>query len=163
MKYCPNCGADVEGLLHRCDLCFAILDPEYHFWGNAQYLLPQCLHFSQIVREILAAIEPPDVSKHAEYLNHAIFGLVCYTPGMCEHMGIKEHVRYYPSKKRADMTAIIDVREYMYATRKEKEKLIADAMHRSIIMLDARMKRYKRDISDIVLYAEEGLKKYRNQ
>jgi len=163
MKYCPNCGADVEGLLHRCDLCYAILDPVYHFWGNAQYTLPQCRYFSQIVREILKVIEPPDVSKHVEYLNLAIFGLVCYTPNMSEHMNIKENVRYYPSKKLATMTAIIDVREYMYATRKEKEKLIANAMHRSILMLDERMKRYKHDITDIVLYAEDGLKKYRNQ
>ena len=28
MKWCPECGADVEGLLYRCDCCGASLEEQ---------------------------------------------------------------------------------------------------------------------------------------
>mgnify|MGYP007111756373 CR=1 FL=1 len=54
MKWCPECGADVEGLLYRCDCCGASLEErKKRFFTCGVYELPQCFGFSSLTYELV--------------------------------------------------------------------------------------------------------------
>ena len=161
MKWCPECGADVEGLLYRCDCCGASLEKKKRrFFTCGVYELPQCLGFSSLVYEMVDALQPEHPEKYESFLEEVGIRMICYPEAILVDGNIKNLLRYSQKKKYAGLTITVNFNEYVYADREEKANLVATALLQGIHMLQARLYKSKLSIDDIVAQAETLLSKY---
>ena len=162
MKCCPNCGANVEGLLYWCDCCLSPLHPKKQFVGCAIYDLPQCLGFASLIREITDAIQPENPDQYSEFLDEYVIGMYCLPKGMLENFKIKEYLSYWPSKKYGSMKIIVDYDEYIHADKKGKARLVADGLLRALCALESRLQKKGLSIDDMLTRAKTVLGEYIN-
>ena len=163
MKWCPECGADVEGLLYRCDCCGASLEEEKkHFFTCGVYELPQCFGFSSLTYEMIDALQPKDPEKYGAFLEEVGIRMVCYPEAILADGNIKNRLQYSQKKKHARITITVDFNDYVIADRKEKARLVAAALLRGIYSLQVRLHQRKLSIDDLVVQAEMLLNKYIN-
>lgn len=161
MKCCPECGADVEGLLYRCDCCGASLEEKKkRFFTCGIYELPQCLGFSSLTYEMLDAIQPKNPEKYETFLNEVGIRMICYPESILADGNIKNQVQYFPKNKCARLTITVNFSEFIYADKKEKANLIATALLQGIHFLQTRLQKRKLSIDDLVGQCETRLNKY---
>lgn len=161
MKYCPECQADVEGLVYRCDCCGASLEEEKkHFFTCGIYELPQCLGFSSLVREMVDALQPANPKKYQTFLEKIGISMVCYPEWMLEDGNIKNQLRYSAVKKYASLTIIVNYNDFVCADREEKASLIAVSLLRGIHLLQTRLRKQNFSIDGLVTQADTILNKY---
>ncbi len=163
MKYCPKCGADVEGLLHRCDCCGASLEQQKRrFFNCGIYELPQCLGFSSLIYEMVDALQPKNPEKYEDFLESVGISMVCYPEWMLMDGNIRNRLNYSQKKKYAGITITVNYNDFVSADNKEKANLVATALLQGIHLLQARLHKSKLSIDDIVAQAEMLLNKYLN-
>lgn len=161
MKYCPNCQADVEGLLYYCDCCGGLLDPPpKRFFKCGIYELPQCLGFSALVYEMEDAIQPETPDKYKEFLEWVGISMVCYPKWMLEDGNIKNKLYYSAKKKYAGLTIVVDFEGFMKASPEEKSKIVARALLEGIKLLEVRLLKRGFSIVDTIVDTESVLKQY---
>lgn len=161
MKYCPNCQADVEGLLHYCDCCGEPLEtPVKRFFACSIYELPQCLGFSTLVYEMEDAIQPEDPNKYNEFLEWIGISMICYPEWMLKDGNIKNRLYYSAKKKHAGLTVVIDFDSFVYGSQEEKADIVARALFEQISLLEKRLLKSKLSIKDIMNHVEYMLKQY---
>ena len=161
MEWCPECGADVEGLLYRCDCCGASLEEKKkRFFTCGVYELPQCLGFSSLIYEMVDALQPEHPEKYESFLEEVGIRMICYPEAILVDGNIKNLLKYSQKKKYAGLTITVNFNEYIYADREERANLVATALLQGIHMLQARLYKSKLSIDDIVAQAETLLSKY---
>lgn len=160
MKYCPSCGADVEGLVHYCDCCGATLTPQNNLFHRICYSVQECFGLSKYSDEILEKIEAVNSLQFSDFLDRIDFELVCYPDSLLEAGNVKEKVFFSDKRKLARITVVVDYHDYIFADNKGKEALVARSMHRGIKMLERRLKKYKHSIEELVNRSEEILSVY---
>lgn len=161
MKCCPKCGADVEGLLHRCDCCGASLELlKRRFFNCGIYELPQCLGFSSLIYEMVDALQPKNPEKYEVFLESVGISMVCYPEWMLMDGNIKNRLNYSQKKKYAGITITVNYNDFVSADNEEKANLVATALLQGIHLLQARLHKSKLSIDDIVAQAETLLSKY---
>ena len=161
MKWCPECGADVEGLLYRCDCCGASLEEQKkRFFTCGVYELPQCFGFSSLTYEMIDILQPEHPENYESFLEEVGIRMICYPESILVDGNIKNLVKYSEKKKYARLTITVNFNEFVYADREEKANLVATALLQGIHMLQARLYKSKLSIDDIVAQAETLLSKY---
>jgi len=163
MKWCPECGADVEGLLYCCDCCGASLEEKKkRFFTCGVYELPQCFGFSSLAYEMLNALQPENPEKYETFLEEVGIRMICYPESILADGNLKNRLRYSQKKKYAGLTITVNFNEFVYADREEKASLVATALLQGIHLLQTRLSKSKLSIDDIVAQAELLLDKYIN-
>ena len=161
MKWCPECGADVEGLLYRCDCCGASLEEQKkRFFTCGVYELPQCFGFSSLTYEMIDILQPKHPENYESFLEEVGIRMICYPESILVDGNIKNLLKYSEKKKYARLTITVNFNEFVYADREEKANLVATALLQGIYMLQARLYKSKLSIDDIVAQAETLLSKY---
>ena len=161
MKWCPECGADVEGLLYRCDCCGASLEEQKkRFFTCGVYELPQCFGFSSLTYEMIDILQPKHPENYESFLEEVGIRMICYPESILVDGNIKNLLKYSEKKKYARLTITVNFNEFVYADREEKANLVATALLQGIHMLRARLFKSKLSIDDIVAQAETLLSKY---
>lgn len=163
MKWCPECGADVEGLLYRCDCCGASLEEEKkRFFTCGVYELPQCFGFSSLTYEMINALQPENPKKYEAFLEEVGIRMICYPESILADGKIKNRLQYSQKKKYAGLTITVNFNEFVYADREEKANMVATALLQGIYLLQTRLRKSKLSIDDIVAQADAVLDKYKN-
>lgn len=163
MKWCPECGADVEGLLYRCDCCGASLEEEKkRFFTCGVYELPQCFGFSSLTYEMVDALQPESPEKYEAFLEEVGIRMICYPESILADGNIKNRLQYSQKKKYAGLTITVNFNEFVYADREEKANLVATALLQGIHLLQTRLHKSKLNIDDIVAQAEVLLNEHIN-
>ncbi len=161
MKWCPECGADVEGLLYCCDCCGASLEEKKKsFFTCGVYELPQCLGFSSLTYEMVDALQPENPEKYESFLSEVGIRMICYPESILVDGNIKNRLQYSQKKKYAGLTIIVNFNEFVYANREEKANLVATALLQGVHFLQTRLSKSQLSIDDIVVQAEALLSKY---
>lgn len=161
MKYCPECQANVEGLVYRCDCCGASLEEEKkRFFICAIYELPQCFGFSELTREMIDALQPTNLEKYEAFLQEVVIRIVCYPKFILADGKIKNQLYYSQKKKSAGMTIVVDFNDFVGADKGKKASLVATALLQGIHLLQRRLNKSKLGIDDLVAQAEMLLNKY---
>lgn len=161
MKWCPECGADVEGLLYRCDCCGASLEEKKkRFFTCGVYELPQCLGFSSLTYEMIDALQPENSEKYETFLEEVGIRMICYPESILADGNIKNRLQYSQKKKYAGLTITVSFNEFVYANREEKANLVATALLQGVHLLQTRLCKSQLSIDDIVAQAETLLSKY---
>lgn len=157
MNFCPKCGADVEGLIYRCDLCGALLNPRVTLFRSVDYTLPACLGFSSLSESMLEALEPDDPANYSSFLEKIEFDLYCWPESLIRSEKVRNRVWYSAKQKFARVSAVVDINDYVYGDKNEKASLIAEALLHGILSLHARLQKDKYGIDEIVAKANEIL------
>ena len=160
MKTCPKCHANAEGLVFRCDCCGSLLEHNKDLFSCAIFELPQCLGFSNLIYEMVDAIQPPNPDKYNSFLNEIGISMICYPDWMLEEGNIKSRLYYSAQKKYASLRIIVNYNEFVYSDKIGKANLVAAALLQGIHSLQTRLNKSKLDINDIVTKAEVILDKY---
>ena len=161
MIFCPKCGADVEGLLYRCDCCGASLEEKKkRFFTCGVYELPQCFGFSSLTYEMIDALQPENSEKYEAFLEEVGIRMICYPDTMLANGNIKNRLQYSQKKKHAALTITVNFKEYVYADRDEKASLVATALLQGVHLLQKRLLKSKLSIEEIIEQAEVTLNKY---
>lgn len=101
-KLCPQCGANVEGLLHRCDCCGASLQHKLEsiLFFSTESKSPASILIMQILNPVGAAFtEKYHAEKFSENLEKIAIIPVCIPESMIQDGWLKER-RYVSLKKR---------------------------------------------------------------
>ena len=157
MKICPKCGADVEGLIYRCDLCYALLDPRITLFRSVDYTLPACVGFSSLSGSMLEVLEPDDPDQYSSFLKKIEFDLYCWPESLIRSEKVRNRVWYSAKQKFARVSAVVDINDYVYGDKNEKASLIAEALLHGILSLHVRLQKDKYGIDEIVAKANEIL------
>ena len=161
MKWCPECGADVEGLLYRCDCCGASLEEEKkRFFTCAIYELPQCFGFASLIYEMIDALQPDNPEKYETFLEEVGIRMICYPESLLVDGNIKNRLQYSQNKKYAGLTITVNFNDFVYADNAEKANLVATALLHGIHLLQTRLHKSKLSIDDMVTRSEKLLDKY---
>jgi len=161
MKWCPKCGADVEGLLYCCDCCGASLEEKRkRFFTCGVYELPQCFGFSSLTYEMIDILQPKQPEKYESFLSEVGIRMICYPESILVDGNIKNRLRYSQKKKYAGLTIVVNFNEFVYANREEKANLVATALLQGVHLLQTRLSKSQLSIDDIVVQAEALLSKY---
>ena len=161
MKLCPECGADVEGLLYRCDCCGASLEEEKkRFFTCAIYELPQCFGFASLIYEMIDALQPDNPEKYETFLEEVGIRMICYPESLLVDGNIKNRLQYSQKKKYAGLTITVNFNDFVYADNAEKANLVATALQHGIHLLQTRLHKSKLSIDDMVARSEKLLDKY---
>lgn len=160
MRYCPECGANVEGVVLYCDCCGAELGRDKKFVVCAIFQMPECLHFDSITRKIIKDLQPINSAQYTEILSRIEISLICYPSSILSNENIKETLRYHKKQKCVGMTLLTNYSDFIVADISEKTKLIATTIRHGIDLLDQRMKQNNLDISAFVTHARSALDLY---
>lgn len=161
MRYCPKCGADVEGLLYRCDCCGASLEEtKKRFFTCGVYELPQCFGFSSLTYGMIDALQPANPEKYEGFLEEVGIRMICYPESILADGNIKNRLQYSHNKRYARLTITVNFNEFVYADREGKANIVATALLQGIRLLQRRLEKSKLSIDDIVEQAEMLLNRY---
>ena len=163
MKWCPECGADVEGLLYRCDCCGASLEErKKRFFTCGVYELPQCFGFSTLTYEMIDALQPENPEKYEAFIEEVGIRMICYPPSILADGNIRNRLYYSQKRKFASLTITVDYKRFIFADMEEKASMVATALLQGVHSLQTKLKKQKLSIDDIVAQANASLGKYIN-
>ena len=123
MKFCPNCGANVEGLISRCDCCGAPFD-------NNDYMIAHSFYFQEfgdIGRLIAAVVERlnqknlPTVIPSISKIELVIY---CYPSALVQELNLRNRSRLTKKTRKATITIVFDSEFYAEMTANEKEAYV---------------------------------------
>lgn len=153
MKLCPECGANVEGLIHHCDCCGASLIPKKEsIWRWVVYETGTDFHmyFNSIMEKIQTVED--DVLK--KYFTEIFVCGYCHPDFLVAYLNLKENVRHSTGKKSADIDLLINYNQFVSARKEEKGVIVEDAILRGLETLESRLQKKK-------IYGVDILKKVR--
>lgn len=123
MNFCPNCGANVEGLISWCDCCGAPL-------VNDDYIIAHSLYFEEygdIGRLIDAVVERlnqknlPTVIPSISKIELVIY---CYPSALVQKLNLRKCSRLTKKTRKAIITIVFDSEFYAEMTANEKEAYV---------------------------------------
>lgn len=151
-KLCPNCGADVEGLIHHCDCCGTLLNPKKTLFSTMIYGTGVVYDIGIYLSQIFDKLDLIKPEPYSEVLQRVEFDFWCF-PIMK-----KTGVAYYASRKQAIITIELDVESYIYGTKEEKLTLLKQEVQEKMEMLHGRLTKKKIHIDDLFLQIDEALR-----
>lgn len=151
-KLCPKCGANVEGLIERCDCCGALLHPKKTLFFRMIYSTGAFFDIGQYTSEIFDKLDGIPPEPYADVLQQIEFDFWCYP------IQKKAGVSYYASRKQAIVTIEVDADEYICITKEEKLAFLTREVKEKMEMLHERLTKKKIHIDDLFLRIEEALR-----
>lgn len=152
-KLCPECGADVEGLIHHCDCCGALLHPPktlFHYMVYGTGAFYDITHYLNLLFDTLDQIDP---DPYADFLERIEFDFWCFP------IEKKAGVSYYASRKKAIVTIELDAEAYIYGTKEEKLALLLREVRETMKILQKRLAKKNIDPDDLFTKIENALRK----
>ena len=132
MQLCPNCQADITGLLYRCDCCGQPIrqKPSLFIWQTFE--VSECGDLTQFVREVFESLNKINTEQIPCSLQKVRFDIFCYPEEMVTSLKLIPSIRY--SKKHQAITTriLIDYNTYINSDKTAKRKLIIQAFLRNM-------------------------------
>ena len=159
MKLCPECHANVEGLIDHCDCCGASFDTQRKLFSCGVHDMPECLGLASLSFRILDEMEPENPQQYSDFLKNIVFCVICYPETQAKDKK-KVSVSYSSVKKKAKVTIEIDYDDFVFAPMEDKAYLVANALCHGICLLGEKLKKNHFDIDEIEEKAKCMLKRY---
>ena len=156
LKECPNCGADVEGLIHHCDCCGELLYPKETLFSYMVYEAGSYFDIQLYLNKIFDKLSEVPVAPYQEAIRRIEFDFWCYP------IKKKPGATYYSSRKSVIATIRLDNSDYIFCSKQEKMELLVDEMQSKIDILEARLRERKIDCEELFKQIKEILENARN-
>lgn len=158
MKFCPKCHANIDGLVHHCDCCGAILDTRPHFFVWHSWEFPG--DFSFLVTKMMDEVELIETTSYEDFLKNISFDFYCYPEALAVSENLKNRVYYSPARKFARITIVVDYNHFVSVEKKERTRLIAHAIMQGMYLLQMRLHKKQVGIDAMIACTEQILSKY---
>ena len=150
-KLCPECGANVEGLIHHCDCCGTLLNPVKTMFHTMVYEAGPFFDIAQHLGVIFDKLDKISPEPYSNVLDRIVFDFWCFP------IKKKTGVSYYPSRKQVIVTIEIDADEYLYGTKEEKLALLTREVKEKMDILHKRLIKRNIHIEDLFLQIDNAL------
>ena len=151
-KLCPKCGADVEGLIHHCDCCGALLHPKKTMFCTMVYSTGAFFDIGQYLNHIFDQLDKISPEPYTDVLQRIEFDFWCFP------IQKRTGVTYYASRKQAIVTIEVDADKYLYGTKEEKLDLLTSEVKEKMELLHNRLLKKNIHIDDLFLQIEAALR-----
>ena len=151
VKFCPNCGADVEGLIHHCDCCGELLYSKKVLFSRMTYCTGAFFDIDVYLNAIFDRLNEIDSVNYEDVLERIEFDFWCFP------IEKRPGVRFYPARKRAIVTIEVDDDAYIYGTKEEKRALLTDEISANLKELRRRFQKRGICADDLFVRAEKKL------
>lgn len=158
MRLCPNCNANVEGLIHHCVCCGALLNFKSHFFKWFIYEFPT--GFSLVLDKVNKELVYLDFPQYESFLKEVEIELFCYPENVVAESRIKQRIFYSAKRKFSRITLVINYEEFLKASMEGKQSMIASALSNGVDMLQRRLQRDHLKIDELVDIVNSNLHKY---
>lgn len=145
IKICKHCGANIEGLIHHCDCCGALIHPTRSLFYCTVYGtgIELC--------GIPDKLDLIDGEPYADVLQRIDIDIWCFSPKK------KTGAAYYPSRKQAIITVELDIESYVRGTKEEKHALLAREIQEKMNILRERIASRHIHMDDLFLQISKAL------
>lgn len=143
LKLCPNCGADVEGLILYCDCCGELLDQKESLFSYMVYEAGPYFDIMLYLRKIFDRLADVPTDPYADYIQEIDFDFWCYP------IKKKTGPVYYHSRKKAIVTVQVDSNTYLYGTKAEKLAYLIHTVQENMDTLSCRMQAKNIETGDL--------------
>ena len=150
---CPNCGANVEGLISRCDCCGAELHPKKTLFSRMTYCTGAFFDIDQYLNAIFDQLDTIPPEPYTDVLERIEFDFWCYP------IDKKAGVTYYASRKRAIVTIRVDADAYIHGTKAEKLALLTCEVREKTDLLRRRLAGKNIHMDGLFLQIGEALRR----
>lgn len=157
LKFCPNCGADVEGLIHHCDCCGELLYPKQTLFSYMVYEAGPFYDIMIYLGKIFDKLAEIPVAPYADVIQSIEFDFWCYP------IKKKTGATYYAPRKQVIVTVQVDSEKYLYSTKAEKLELLVDEVHSKMDILYGNLQRRNIDSADLFVQVNNALSKARSE
>lgn len=153
MKYCPKCGANVEGLIFRCDCCGATLSAIKPFFIQHTRVMVESGDLSNYINRIVEALNASDLKEAYTPLSCVVFEMYCFPESII--MEYKAHNKHYVSikRKKAILTRLICFEDFIQMEREQKVATVSKVIKEDLLWLLHYLN--KKDIEHYQLKIEE--------
>ncbi len=139
MKNCPNCGANVEGLISRCDCCGAMLAQIRPVFVQYINTVASAGTLSVYMKRILDKLNFSGIERFFPQFHTIAFEIYCYPKDMLQEYDI--HSKNYVSlrRKKAIITRIVFYREFLSMNGDEIMAQLSELVIRELLNLRIKM------------------------
>ena len=123
MKFCPNCGANVEGLISWCDCCGAPL-------VNDDYIIAHSLYFEEygdigrLIDAVVERLNQKNLSTVIPSISKIELATYCYPSALVQELNLRNRSRLTKKTKTAAITIVFDSELYVKMTASEKQAYV---------------------------------------
>lgn len=123
MKFCPNCGANIEGLISWCDCCGAPLE-------NDDYIILHAHDFQEsgdianIINAVVARLNQKELHTAIPSIAAIELETYCYPSALVKELNLRNRSRFSKKTNRATITIVFDYELYVNKTAREKEAYV---------------------------------------
>lgn len=134
MKYCKNCGANIEGLVAWCDCCGeSILPPNFFILYAHSYM--EAGDIWGYSKSVVNKLNSSSLSDFFASLSGIDFELYCYPADLIRNMRIKNSIRLNRKRNTATVRFIIDYDMFLHASEEMKPEIVYCAVRDNLLLL----------------------------
>lgn len=135
MKNCPNCGANVEGLLYQCDCCGARLSSNNPVFVQYTNTMAETGDLGSYMKNILEKLNDGQIEKLFFPLNTIAFETYCYPEEMVLKFNIRNKNYVSLRKKKAILTRVICYEEFVVMSKCQKMTFLSEVVKEGLLEL----------------------------
>lgn len=150
MDFCPNCGANIEGLTHHCDCCGMPLISKTTFFTWHTFMTEASGDLYVFVRETFQKLDEVDFSFCANIMQNIEINIFCYPETMITEQRIRNRLYLSPTRRKAKLTIVLHYDDYINASKNEKLELLNKELKSGLIRIEERIPELKTGMAKCV-------------
>lgn len=123
MKLCPNCGANIKGLVSWCDCCGLPFEKDDYMILYA-HDFQEVGDMDQIINAVVARLNRKDLSAVIPSISKIELVTYCYPRELVKELNLRNRSRFSKKTNRAAITIVFDYELYVKMTASEKETYV---------------------------------------
>ena len=140
MKECPFCGANVEGLVNRCDCCGANFITNTDLFVENLFMTGVSGDLPNYVRPVLKQLNAGTFREYFESYKTIVFVIYAYPQSMVTELALHDKKYISTKRKKAIFTHVILCEEWAQMTSSQKKSVIQTLILDSLLALERRKK-----------------------
>lgn len=146
MKSCPNCGANIDGLVGWCDCCgMALLSSEYVVLFEHDYI--EAGDIGKYLTNAVANLNKLGLEQFSPSFSRIEFITYCYPAQLVRDLKLTNRIRLSRKARRATVTLVFNYEVYIKLSAAEKNTYVNHTVHTAI--LDLFQKKQPEFISEV--------------
>lgn len=124
MKYCPRCHANVEGLVHHCDCCGALLSVNRDFFIWHAFTMSASGDLPDHLKEFFSKANSCNSEGTAANLREIVFDVYCYPAQMLRELKIRERMYYSKGNQKLFIKTVLCYEPYLLKGKTGKQEMV---------------------------------------
>lgn len=135
MKNCPNCDANVDGLLYQCDCCGYIFLKNNSLFIQHVNTVAGSGDLAGYLKDILDRLNSSEIAKQFHSLDIVTIEVYCYPKYMVKEYNIKDKNYVSLRKKKAILTRVVCYEEFITLEAQQKAIQLSDLIKECLLNL----------------------------